>query len=177
MSRPPIDELYFVWLYGQIGLIEKTDPSETYWRIARQLHQKEFFWMIPNDDNRAEDGRELRHEFADSEGLQEVDQDWLDLSCSMLELLLALARHLSFEDENEGDPAQWFWELMENLDLEKYNDAAEMSEQEVDDILDTFLYRVYKRNGQGGLFPLKKASEDQREVELWYQMSSYLLEK
>ena len=36
--------------------------------------------------------------------------------------------------------------------------------------------RRYKRSGEGGLFPLKNAAKDQRKVEIWYQLSSYLLE-
>ena len=177
MKGEPIEELYFVWLYDQIGSIEITDPSRTWWRLARQLHQKEFTWIIDKDDNRAEDGRDLRREFLEFEGIEEADQDWLDLDCSMFELILALSRHLSYEDQYEGDPCRWFWELLENLDLEKYNDAAEMSEIDVDDILDTVIFRVYKRNGEGGLFPLDRPKKDQREVELWDQKGAYLLEK
>jgi hypothetical protein len=92
----------------------------------------------------------------------------------MLELLIGLSRRLSFVAD--GEPFDWFWQLMENLGLEKYNDNTVIPEKEVDGILDEVIWRTYKRNGSGGLFPLRKATEDQRDVELWYQLSAYLLE-
>lgn len=173
-SAPPLDELYFVWLYGQVGSIETSNPSRTYWRLMRQLFTKEFLWIIPNDDNRAEDGKELRHEFIRKERLRRVDQEWLDLGCSMLELLIALSRRLSFEED--GEPREWFWKLIENLDLERFNDHFHWRPGEVDEILDDVIWRTYNPDGSGGLFPLEHATEDQTKVELWYQMSAYLLE-
>jgi hypothetical protein len=176
---PPLDELYFTWLYSQVDSVEISNPSRTYWRMLRQLYTKEFVWSIPNDDNRAEDGKDLRREFINEEGLDDIDQAWLDLGCSMLELLIGLSRRLSFQDD--GEPRSWFWQLIENLGLERYNDNALIREEEIyeilDEILNEVIRRTYKRNGSGGLFPLKRATEDQREVELWYQLSAYLLEK
>lgn len=174
MNIEPLDELYFTWLYSQVETVEAANPSRTYWRILKILFAKEFLWIIPNDDNRAEDGKDLRHEFIRCEGLEDVDSHWMELGCSMLELLIALSRRLAFEDD--GEPDRWFWELMENLDLERYNDAAFIPEEEIDQILDEVIWRTYKRNGVGGLFPLKKTNDDQRENELWYQLSAYILE-
>jgi len=186
MTRIPLDELYFPWLYSQVGSVELANPSRTYWNLLRILYTKEFFWIIPNDDNRAEDGKELRFEFIGEMRLDDVDQDWLEMSCSFLELLIGLSRRLAFE--GEGEACDWFWELMENLGLEVYTDdtlmAAEEMDlvdeelaEEIDEVLNTVIFRTYERDGSGGLFPLKKAAEDQREVELWYQLSAYLLEK
>lgn len=92
----------------------------------------------------------------------------------MLELMIALSRRLSFEDD--GEPRNWFWQLMENLGLERYNDHTPIPERAVDELLNGVIWRTYKRNGAGGLFPLKRASEDQRNVEIWYQLCAYLLE-
>jgi hypothetical protein len=36
------------------------------------------------------------------------------------------------------------------------------------------VWRTYEPNGVGGFFPLENPNEDQREVELWYQMSAYV---
>lgn len=93
----------------------------------------------------------------------------------MLELFIGLSRRLSFQAD--GEPRAWFWQLMENLDLERFNDNTQIPEEEVRKILDEVTGRTYKRNGAGGLFPLKKAHKDQRDVELWYQLNAYLLEK
>ncbi len=47
---------------------------------------------------------------------------------------------------------------------------------EIDDILERLIWRQYQEDGQGGFFPLAWPEQDQREVELWYQMNAYLAE-
>lgn len=92
----------------------------------------------------------------------------------MLELLIALAERFAFEINGRTD--RCFWELMENLGLEDYNDSADIPEQKIDAILQEVIWRTYARTGRGGLFPLRRTGEDQREVELWYQLNAYILE-
>lgn len=96
----------------------------------------------------------------------------------MLEMMIALSRVLSFEAD--GEPRVWFWHLIEMLDLEQYNDrnynANRLAERKIDEALDRVIWRTYSPNGRGGLFPLNRATRDQRDVELWYQLSAYLLE-
>lgn len=174
MYREPLEETYFVWLYSQVGEVEVADPARTYWRLLKKLHSTEFLWLLPRDDNRAADGRELRYEFMHDEGLEDIDPDWMELGCSMLELLIGLSRRLSFE--GDGEPDSWFWELIENLGLEKYNDHTEMIDQEIDFVLKDVIFRTYRRSGKGGLFPLRKANKDQRNVEIWTQLNAYLRE-
>jgi hypothetical protein len=175
MMTEPLDELYFRWLCAQVTNVKLKNPARTYWSLLRQLHSKEFVWIIPNDDNRLEDGRDLRYEFVETEGLSDVDHEWLSLGCSMLEMLVGLARRLAFEDDN--NPADvWFWHMLDNLDLRRCTDKSNYDMQDVEEILDNVIWRTYSRNGRGGLFPLKHADQDQREVELWYQQSAYLLE-
>lgn len=171
----PIDDAYLEWLYDQVGSVEVTNPARTYWNILRQLYTKEFVWHVPNDDNRVEDGRDLRREFLEEQKILLQDPHWLDLGCSMLELLIGLSRRLSFEAE--GEPSEWFWHLMENIHLDKYNDRMRYDEEKVDEILERIIWRTYKANGRGGLFPLERPAENQTRVELWYQMSAYLLER
>lgn len=174
----PLDELYFKWLYSQVASVRFKNPARTYWSLTRQLFRKEFVWFIPNDDNRVEDGRDLRYEFIEECEI-DPDPEWMRLGCSMFEMLLGLARRLSFE--SDGSPRAWFWRLMENLDLQDLNDhiysRTPNLPRKVEDTIDTVIWRTYKRNGEGGLFPLKTARENQTEVELWYQMSCYLLER
>lgn len=176
MMDAPLDELYLKWLYSKISSVRLRDPSRTYWNLFRQLYTKEFVWIIPNDDNRAEDGKDLRYEFLEEQGVDEVDPDWIRLGCSMLELLIALSRRLSFEDD--GEPRGWFWQMLANLGLNEFNDANynEQAQSEIDQALDTVIWRTYSPDGFGGLFPLKTPEKDQREVEIWYQLGAYLLE-
>lgn len=172
-----LDELYLEWLYSQVaaGIDKSTVRPTTYWRLLKQLFDKEFVWVVPNDDNRLEDGRDLRYEFIEDQGIQDVDPHWVRLGCSMLELLVGLARRLSFVAE--GEPAGWFWHLIANLGLTKYTDRARLNEERIDELLDMVIFRTYRSNGWGGIFPLQDPQEDQRQVELWYQLSAYVLER
>lgn len=178
-TTEPLDELYFQWLCSQITNVKLKNPARTHWALLKQLHMKEFVWIIPNDDNRLADGRDLRDEFVYENRLNDVDPDWMRLGCSMLEMLIGISRRLNFEDDSHKID-EWFWQLMENLDLRGFTDevglSGDFTEQDVEEILDDVIWRTYQRNGRGGLFPLRRAREDQREVELWYQLSAYLLE-
>jgi len=175
----PLDELYLKWLYSQVGDPRIKNPRRTYWTVLRQLFHKEFVWLIPNDDNRAADGKELRYEFVNENNIQDVDLAWVHQGVSMLELLVGLSRRLAFEAE--GKPRDWFWELMGNLGLRHCNDSGWefklSSAEEIDEKLDKVIYRTYSPSGHGGLFPLENSDKDQRSVELWYQMSEYVLER
>lgn len=172
--KEPLDESYFKWLYSQVANPHARNPRATHWQLCKILYKKEFVWIVPNDDNRIEDGKDLRYEFVDAQRLQNVDPSWVNLPCSMLELLIGLSRRFSFEAE--GEPARWFWEMMDNLELSRYHDRRDYSEDEVDEVLERVIFRTYSYSGKGGLFPLKNPEKDQRNVELWYQMSAYILE-
>lgn len=175
MTPLPLEEGYFRWLYGQVSDVRLRNPSRTYWSLLKLLHTKEFVWIVPNDDNRLEDGCQLRHEFLMDHEVWDMDPNWLSLGCSMLEMLIALSRHLAFEDDGKT-AREWFWHMLENIGIAKLTDRHNWSEQDVEDILDNVIWRTYRPNGRGGLFPLKHANGDQREVELWYQLNAYLLE-
>lgn len=170
-----LDARYLDWLYRNIGPVQNRNPARSYWLLAVALYQKEFTWFIPNDDNRVEDGRELRELFIEEDGT-EGDKLWLDEGCSVLEMLIALSRRLAFETSE--DPTEWFWVLADNLELRPYVDEefSDDFQVDVDIILDRLINRTYKTNGRGGLFPLRKPELDQREIEIWYQMAAYLME-
>lgn len=172
MSQP-LDESYFQWLCDQVGALEAKDPSRTYWRLLKLLFTKEFVWVVANDGNRIEDGKELRYEFVDQSGLNDVDQHWMQLGCSMLELMIGLSRRLAFEAE--GEPRDWFWTLAWNAGLVSHNDSH-CNDRMVGDILDRIIWRTYHSNGRGGFFPLQRPPHDQRKVELWYQLNAYIIE-
>lgn len=169
-----LDESYFIWLYCQVLDVEDDHPSHTYWELMKRLFNTEFLWFIPHDDDRTEDGRKLRREFLNEEGIQSVDDNWMKHNCTMLEMLIGLSRRLSFVAE--GEPGIWFWSLLENLGLEQFNDNSPPDEGYIEGVLKRVIFRTYQRNGRGGLFPLNHPKEDQRYVEIWYQKDAYLLE-
>jgi hypothetical protein len=142
--------LYFQWLYRQVGK-GGNNRNKTTWKPLRQLYQKEFVWLTPNDDNRVADGVDLRWEFVNYSQLSEVDARWMGMGCSVLEMLIGLSRRLAFQTSQK--PEHWFWVLM------------------------ALIYRNYSPSGRGGLFPLRHPDEDQRGVEIWYQMAAYLYEQ
>jgi len=143
--------------------------------LLRHLHDAVFIPLIPNDDNREADGIQLREEFLDEEGPQALSSNFLKKPCSMLEMLIALSRRLEWESSGETweQPAsEWFWVLLDNLGLgdQKYD------KNRTDEILDIFVQRTYKRNGEGGLFPMRRNRKDQRKREIWYQMNDWVVE-
>lgn len=171
-----IDDRYFEWLYAKFGAVSNRNPARSYWNLFRLLYSREFVWMVPNDDNRVEDGKALRYEFINEQGTDGVDVLWLELGCSTLEMLVALAGRASYETSKE--PGEWIWKFMQNLNLVRYTDDTwtERAAASVERKIDALVYRTYSPTGHGGLFPLRNPVEDQRNVELWYQMSAYLLE-
>lgn len=177
MAEGTLDDQYLEWLYQSIGVVRNQNPHRSFWQLANQLYRTPFIWSVHNDDNRAEDGKALRIEFVDALefDVMEIDPGWLELDCSVLEMLIALARRAAFQsDEHPGD---WFWKMATHLGI-RYPDSvySEQVQREVKYNVNRFLHRKYKKNGDGGLFPLRHAQRDQRTIELWYQLSAYLLE-
>ena len=173
----PLDEAYFVWLYSQVGSVKNRNLTKTYWKLLRILFQKEFTWSyIERDENRAQDGIDLRYRFRDETGHDIQDSAWMEQGCSMLELMIALSHKLAFE--GEGEMRDWFWMLIDNLGLTECTDAHPPDPNIIEEILDKVIARDYAPNGAGGLFPLNDNNyTDQRDVELWYQAQAYLLER
>lgn len=175
MDGAPIDELYLRWLYEQVADPEQ-DPK--WWKLFRILYTTEFVWIVANDEDRIADGKALRQEFIDSHHIRltRSDRHWTELGCSMLELMVGLSFRLEFEADN-GKAHAWFWVLMENIGLSQYDDSRRVPERYIRGVLEMIIQRYYEPNGQGGFFPLERPSQDQRDVEIVYQLSAYVLEK
>jgi hypothetical protein len=67
--------------------------------------------------------------------------------------------------------------MIKNLGLDQFDDQIPYDWEDVDEALSALIYRTYDRDGTGGLFPLTHPEEDQRKVEIWYQLNAYLLER
>jgi len=174
---------YYLWL---CNLIDVEQRGASYWHLTEDLYNKPFTWSVPNDDNRIFEGKNLRETFCNDAGLMfDYEYDYFDSEASLLEVIIALAyrcEEILEDDEVNGfKMVDWFWKMMDNVGLDKFNDAYYNgifgnNAEEVDYILDKIIDRTYKFSGKGGLFPLKQAKRDQRKVELWDQMNSYLVE-
>lgn len=173
MTDFSVKEDYFRWLASLVD----TDPTRDYLGLLMELHSIEFSpetaILIPNDDNRIEDGIALRHRFKEETGCKACS--YLNGPCTVLEMLVALAYRI--EDVIGNNYVYSFWEMIENLGLDKYDDDS-ISEignaDDIDDKITELLNRTYAYNGVGGLFPLTDPPNDQRKVEIWYQMGTYL---
>jgi hypothetical protein len=173
MNDGPVDSEYFIWLCAKVMRVEVPTPSNTWWNLLRDLYNTEFIWVEPMDENRAEDGCELRTEFLGQVGWS-TDPEWLRLGCSVLEMLIAFSRRASFQTGRSAK--NWFWEMIDNLGLKKFNDAVADPFSDIPNTLERFLWRTYEPDGTGGLFPLKNNINDQRKVEIWHQFCDYLVD-
>lgn len=149
----------------------------SYRQLLMRLHKTEFRYSIFNDDNRADDGVDLRFRFARENGYSRSVVRYLDGPCSVLEMLVALAyrceEHI-MDDPDIGDrTGQWFWVMIRNLGLDSMTDNN-FDEGYVDRKVNIFLDREYASNGEGGLFVVNNCAYDLRDVEIWYQMCWYL---
>jgi hypothetical protein len=172
MVDEPLDD-YFQWLYNKVAAVDIPTPSLTHYTLLRDLHVTEFVWIVSGDDNRAEDGVGLRMEFNRQMWCEE--SLWLQVGCSVLEMLIALARRAEFQ--TTLSTRDWFWIFMTNMQLDHLNDAESNISEQVALVLDRVVWRTYTSNGGGGLFPLRtRKRRDQRKIELWYQFCAFLIE-
>jgi hypothetical protein len=177
-------EDYFSWL---CKLAVPKRPG--FLLLSRELHKKKFRWSIHNDDNRCEDGLELRDRYVEENNLDEDHlevQYFLKGDCTVFEVIVALALRINdlMYDLNhqEDHTAKWFLEMLTNLGLNIFTDGYNLGERyepvteaKIDEILETLMDRTYDFYGHGGLFPLKRRPrKDQTEVEIWYQLMGYL---
>lgn len=164
MTNP--ESRYFLWLCNWI----RADNHKEFGSLLRRLNSLTFYSLVPHDDNRALDGLNYRETYFRQTGIEPPLGD-----CTVLEVLIGIAERMSYllydpDLENEDQVHIWFWYLIENLGLTPYDTYGN------EDKINIWLERKYDSDGTGGLFPLKYSKEDQRKVEIWYQMQAYVNE-
>lgn len=168
-----LHEAYLEYLGNQIAF-ERGSFVDLLWL----MQEKAFVWDVPNDDNRLADGLEIRKEWVNHVLVALDDEEPLegfDFPCSFLEVLIALSRRMEFMAG--GNAEGWAWQFLINLDLHRMRDPlSRYKRRRADDIMDMVIFRSYGRDGAGGFFPLTHPHENQKKIELWYQMSAYLEE-
>ena len=182
-SPSQIRQAYFEYLYDLVK--EDAPERKDYWMLLSDLQAFKFYWSVEHDENRAQDGIDLRRRYLEGEWWANGEEA-LSGECSMLEMLIALAERMAFElAGTDVSPdiyrtGSCFWEMVENLGLTRYSDG----EYErlngpfvVNKTLHDVVTRNYDETGVGGIFPLRGDYGDQRYVELWYQMQEYLTER
>ena len=179
MTREQIKNDYFNWLYNIVCGIRHAEQI-SYRKLLMYLHGIDFHYTILRDQNRAQDGIDLRRRFGlvhDLDG--DVDRIVEDLEgpCSVLEMMVALAircEETIMDDASIGDrTGQWFWEMVVSLGLGYMTDDR-FDRRLADEVIHTFLDRKYEPNGKGGLFTIRHCDRNLRSVEIWVQMCWYL---
>lgn len=161
-------------------IVDKKHPQIDYIPLLDLLHSMKFEIMLQSDEDRVKDGEYLREKWLSEEDLYEYLHEFDGDYVTVLEVLVALADRLSFQigDNCTGDHSisECFWEIMKNLDLEKYS-AGNYKPINIKDKVRIWMYRKFKKDGSGGPFPLEKSRFDQRNLTIWQQMNDYIMEK
>lgn len=174
-EMPPsqLDKDYYEWLIAQI---KPGNPNKSYLGLFEFMHNAEYIFLIPNDDQRVGDGKHLRSDyFRDVHGRRYRKDDLHINGVSFLEVLVALSRRVAFQIG--GDAEYWAWRLIKNLKLNRMSDPLSRAQLErIDEALETVIWRNYDRRGNGGFFPLERNVDDMRRLDIWYQLQAYSME-
>lgn len=169
---------YFMWLVTEI--CDRQHAKVDYIPLLELLHAISFEIVIEMDTNRVEDGAFLREKWLDSEGIYEYLYEFDDQKVSVLEVLVALADRLSFQIGNNVAEthglSECFWELLQNLDLEKYS-SDNFKPLNIKEKVRIWMFRKFSKDGFGSPFPVKNVKFDQRKQQIWDQMQDYISAK
>lgn len=137
--------------------------------------------FIAMDDNRIEDALYMRKECIDSEIGRRYDVSSVeDRYVSVFEVLFALSKRM--ENDFLCDPMEeidhsrdHFWLFLRNLGVEKYSNDNFL-ETNVREKVEKWVRREYRKDGFGSIFPVRRPKKDMRTLQIWDQMSVYILE-
>lgn len=179
MTRQDIRNEYFDWL-SNLVCGNRYSKQISYKKLLTHLHDIDFRWMNPRDQNRAEEGESLRYRFAITQGYADSSDEIVDIlraPCSVFEMMVSLAivcEETIMDDPAIGDrTAQWFWGMIATLGLGGMQNSR-YNPRHVDEAINRFLDREYEPDGRGGLFRIVGCEYDLRDVEIWYQLCWYL---
>lgn len=169
---------YFEWLYDLID----DQHSKPYRQLCMFLFDTDFYSVLPMDENRYSDGISIRYRFGDECDIpgcmiaSQID----DRACSVFEMMVALSlrmeEDMAYEERYGNRTPFWFHSMIKSLGLEKYHDGN-FDKGGARRIIDRFLERMYRPNGEGGLFTVNDVPDkDLRDIEIWCQANWYLIE-
>ena len=171
---------YYEWITGLV-LDGPYSRGESWTKLMKLLDSLQFFYTMAMDENRADDGLNLRYRFSyESKYIYEdVENAFCESPCTILEMMVALAlrceEHITDDPESGNRTGKWFFEMIDSLGLgEQIDECFDMNY--CIDVLERFINREYDYDGKGGLFTLHHPRKDMRLTEIWYQMMWYLNE-
>lgn len=178
---------YFDWL---LGVVEHEKCEKSYFLMLKEL-SKTVFWIkkgISRDANRAVDGIKLRDEYfielREAGYSDYCDPNLASCGCSILEMIIGISKRMNDQlmtEEGEDKTAQYFWEIIENLGLDEFDDeefaeSSTGSTMKIRKICENLCERRYKSDGTcGGMFPMPGNTKgNQKKMEIWFQMQEYI---
>lgn len=156
---------YYIWLRDLVG------NRQDYRHLVKQLDSMEYVYIFTMDANRAAGGMNLRTKFAYEASMD--DDDVRTGPCTVLEMLIGVSMHMV--DTLSCDIETWFWTLMDNLSLTRFDDD-DYDSRGVEYIVNTWLHHKYCKDGTGSIFPLKNYPGDCRNMDVWTAMNAWILE-
>lgn len=165
---------YFTWLIGKARAYQMLRRYEN---TLRQLHETDYVWTLPFDEDRARKGVYLRTEFERETGMTPHDGD-IDSPCSMLELMVALAvdcdERLMWNADDFDRTYTWFYGMFCNLGLTIFA-GSHYDRDAVAQVIFRFLTGQYDEHGYyGGMFFTDRDDVDIRQIDLWYQLMLWI---
>lgn len=174
-----IENDYYHWITSLAS--EWCYDYGSFQKLFDYLYSREFYSVIKKDDNRAADGIDFRTRFIDGHPYYTYRDCYLYLTkpCNILELMCALAfrcdEDIMYDPDQGNRSGYWFYEMLKSMHLDGMSDDCYDADI-VERIVNNFLERKYKRNGEGGLFTIRNTNQDVRKVEIWFQLLWHLNE-
>jgi hypothetical protein len=166
---------YIAYTFWLLSSLTSEEGDNTYYFLAIVLNSIEFYYTMPEDENRALDGINLRKSY--SNNTEDDIFEIMSCGCTALELLVALSMHMNNITYYPGDnESAWFWIMLENLDI-RISDKDWPKQDSLDIIksnLSRWFDRKFTKKGKGSPFPMKKCQEDLRHVNMWDHMQWYI---
>lgn len=172
MRHPPYT--YFDWLKWHIEPLTEAGDHDL---LFHRLHQKGYYALLPDDENRLADGVELRNEYGERVNAEKLV---IDTAPSVFEVMISLAKKMNYiySPLYKDSLVECFTMMLTNAGLmpftnERYFELG--GDIEVDRIIDRILNREYPKDGKGNFFYTgSETKEDQRNISMWYQMNHYI---
>lgn len=139
--------------------------------LCEHLNSLEFYYLIPDDSNRASDALAIRNEYELAYGTDELYG--VIGTPTVLEALVSMAERATIMDFDP--PVKWFELFIDNLGLSTFVDSNwnENSERYVTDVIRIWLDRKFESNGVGSPFR-GNGRYDVSKTSMWDALQWYL---
>ena len=174
-NRRDILSAYRLWLNNKVA----NELSSAYVQLLAILWRTEFVAEYSLDENRIEDAKGLRDEFADSMDIE--NHEYVKLKSTpvrLIEIMISMSKRISDIISTDNNSSKYFWEMVESMELDKMDDSnfnASLAQKR----LDILLGHKYRRDGKGSLFYIKNADQsyNAQMLDIWTQCMAYLNSK